>query len=171
MSSAPAEEAVRFLAERSLTLATAESCTGGLVAAAITAVPGASAVFQAGFVTYANIAKTRFVGVGPDLIRDFGAVSAHVARAMAEGARAAAHADLALSVTGIAGPSGGSEAKPVGLVYLACAGAGETRVLEKRFGPLGRDAIRALSVEAALGLLLDMVSSDPQSVPPEIGAA
>ena len=156
-----ATEVIRSLKASRLTITTAESCTGGLIAAALTEVPGASSVFYGGFVTYANEAKTEMIGVEARTIRDFGAVSAHVARAMADGARTTALTDFALAVTGIAGPAGGSEKKPVGLVYIACSGSDETRVIEKRFGPLGRQVIRKLSVEAALQLVLEMVDGRP----------
>lgn len=159
-----AAELVRKFAERKLTLATAESCTGGLVAAALTNVPGSSDMFYGGYVTYANSAKSRMIGVEARMIRDHGAVSAQVARAMANGARNTARTDYAIAVTGIAGPSGGSERKPVGLVYFACATSDDTLVTEKRFGDVGRDSIRKLSVEAALQLLLSMLDG-PQGKP------
>ena len=102
-------------------IATAESCTGGMVAAAITDISGSSAVFDRGFVTYSNAAKTQMLGVPPNLLETHGAVSEEVARAMAQGALAHSGATLAVSITGIAGPSGGSATKPVGLVHFACA--------------------------------------------------
>lgn len=154
-----AERVIKAFGARKLTLATAESCTGGLLAAALTAVPGASNVLYGGFVTYSNAAKTRFIGVPARTIRDHGAVSSHVARAMADGARTTARTDIAVSVTGIAGPTGGSEKKPVGLVYFACATDADTFVVEKRFGSIGRDAIRAMSVEAALELVLKVLET------------
>jgi nicotinamide-nucleotide amidase len=104
-----------------LRLATAESCTGGLIAAVLTSIAGSSAVFERGFVTYSNEAKTELLGVPAGLIAEHGAVSEPVARAMAEGALLRSHADIAVSVTGIAGPDGGSAEKPVGLVHFACA--------------------------------------------------
>ncbi len=138
-------------------LATVESCTGGLVAAALTAVPGSSAVVERGFVTYSNEAKSELVGVDPALIAAHGAVSAEVARAMAEGALARAPVDLAVSVTGIAGPGGGSAAKPVGLVHFCAARrSGQRRLLERRYqSTLDRHAIRRLAVCDALSLLAD----------------
>ncbi len=136
-------------------IATAESCTGGLVAALLTEIAGASDVFERGFITYSNAAKTGLLGVARDLITREGAVSAAVARAMAEGALDRSAADLSVAVTGIAGPGGGSAEKPVGLVWFAIArrGAGAETV-EKRFGDLGRSRVRLKAVETALDLLL-----------------
>ena len=135
-------------------VATAESCTGGLVAALLTEVPGSSTVVERGFVTYSNEAKAEAIGVPFTLIAQHGAVSEQVARAMATGALAASRADVAVAITGIAGPGGGSAAKPVGLVHfaLACAG-GPVRHLERRYGDLGRAEIRRRAVADALGLL------------------
>ncbi|MCJ2026141.1 CinA family protein [Methylobacterium sp. J-067] len=135
------------------TLATAESCTGGLVAALLTAVPGSSAVVERGYVTYSNAAKAEAIGVDPNLIARHGAVSEPVARAMAEGARAASRADVAVAITGIAGPGGGSAEKPVGLVHLAVAGPHGTHHLARRYGDLGRAGIRRAAVADALSLL------------------
>jgi nicotinamide-nucleotide amidase len=138
-----------------LTLATAESCTGGLVAAAITEVAGSSDVFDCGFVTYSNRSKTELLGVAGDLLARHGAVSLSVAAAMAEGAVERAGVQLAVSITGIAGPGGGSEEKPVGLVCFGLARPGvETRAWEMRFGDLGRAAVRQASVREALEMLL-----------------
>ena len=137
-----------------LRIATAESCTGGLVAGLLTAVPGSSAVVERGFVTYSNAAKTGMLGVPADLIAAEGAVSEAVARAMAEGALARSEAQAAVAITGVAGPGGGSAHKPVGLVHLALAFQGEaTTHLERHYGDLGRDKIRRHAVEDALGLL------------------
>jgi nicotinamide-nucleotide amidase len=139
---------------RGLKLATAESCTGGLVAGLLTEIAGSSAVVERGFVVYSNQAKQELLDVPEATIAAFGAVSEETARAMAQGAIAHAHADFALAVTGIAGPGGGTSEKPVGLVNFACAGAnGAVVALEKRFGPLERSAIRLASVETALDLL------------------
>lgn len=136
-----------------LRIATSESCTGGLIAAALTAIPGSSAVFERGFVTYSNEAKIEMLGVPATLIAVHGAVSEEVARAMAEGALAHSLADIAIAVTGIAGPGGGTEAKPVGLVHLACARNGtQTLHYECRFGDIGRDGVREATVRAALAL-------------------
>jgi nicotinamide-nucleotide amidase len=135
-------------------IATAESCTGGLIAALLTEIPGSSDVVERGFVTYSNEAKIEMLGVPADLIAAHGAISEAVARAMAEGALLASKADIAISVTGVAGPGGGSEAKPVGLVHLAAARAvGSTLHRECRFGDIGRDLVRFKSVEVALALL------------------
>ena len=139
-----------------LRIATAESCTGGLVAGLLTEIAGASDVFERGFVTYSNQAKSEMLGVAEDLLARAGAVSGDVARAMAEGALRRSAADLAVAVTGIAGPGGGTAEKPVGLVWFALArrGAG-VETVEKRFGGLGRSAVRLKAVETALDLLLE----------------
>lgn len=138
-----------------LLLATAESCTGGLVAGAITDVPGASAVLDRGFVTYSNEAKAEMLGVSPHLIARHGAVSAAVACAMAEGALCASRADVAVAITGVAGPGGGSPEKPVGLVWFALASkASSTRVERRVFASGDRSFVRARAVETALMLVL-----------------
>lgn len=134
-------------------LATAESCTGGLIAASITAVPGASVVLERGFVTYSNEAKVEMLGVPADLIQRRGAVSQEVALAMVDGALKHSRADIALAVTGIAGPDGGSAEKPVGLVHIAAARRNGPRLHEEhRFGDIGRHRIQAESAVAALTL-------------------
>lgn len=137
------------------TLATAESCTGGLVAGALTAIPGSSDVFGYGFVTYANAAKTHLLGVSPDVLEAHGAVSERTARAMAEGARAVSGADVTVAVTGVAGPGGGSAEKPVGLVWFGLAGPDGIVAREMRFGDLGRDQVRRAAVRTALEMLLE----------------
>jgi nicotinamide-nucleotide amidase len=142
-----------LLRSQSMRVATAESCTGGLVAALLTSIAGSSDVVERGFVTYSNEAKTEMLGVPAELIATYGAVSAACAEAMAKGALASSLADIAVSITGIAGPGGGSEAKPVGLVYLAVATAKQFDVLEMRFGPLSRDVIREGSVRMALEMI------------------
>lgn len=148
----------RCKAER-LTIATAESCTGGLIAAALTAIPGSSAVFDRGYVTYSNEAKTEMLCVPADLIARRGAVSADVARAMAEGALKHSKADLAVAVTGIAGPDGGSAEKPVGLVHIAAARRGGARLHEEmRYGDIGRDNVRYKTVASALALLARLLT-------------
>ena len=161
------EDGVRRLAEallecaraRGVRLATVESCTGGLVAGVLTAIAGSSDVFEGGFVTYSNAAKTSLVGVDAGLIARIGAVSEEVARAMAEGALRRLDIQLAVSITGVAGPGGGSETKPVGLVHFATAMAGaETRHREARFGDIGRDAVRAASMTVALEMLQERLS-------------
>ncbi|BDG73278.1 CinA family protein [Roseomonas fluvialis] len=140
------------LEARGLTLATAESCTGGLIAAALTAIAGSSSVVMAGFVTYSNAAKMRMVGVGEATLAAHGAVSEAVAREMAEGALREAGVDIALSCTGIAGPGGATPGKPVGLVFIGCARRGETTVVERHVFPGDRTSVRALTVAAALRL-------------------
>ncbi|KDM68164.1 nicotinamide-nucleotide amidohydrolase PncC [Acidiphilium sp. JA12-A1] len=139
--------------EAGRTIATAESCTGGMIAAALTDIAGASAVFGHGFVSYANDAKVAMLGVEPGLIAREGAVSETVARAMAEGARARAGADLAVAVTGIAGPEGGSAEKPVGTVWFGVARKDGATLAERRVFPGGRDAVRRATVDHALDLL------------------
>jgi nicotinamide-nucleotide amidase len=139
-------------------IATAESCTGGLIAALLTEIPGASDVFGRGFVTYSDKAKEDMLGVPAASLRQHGAVSEAVARIMAEGAIRNSTAQLSVAVTGIAGPGGGTEEKPVGLVHIAAARAGEpTLHRECRFGDIGRSAIRLASVEAALEMLQSLV--------------
>lgn len=139
---------------RGVKIATAESCTGGMVAALLTSIAGSSDVFDCGFVTYSNEAKIGMLGVSPDIIAEFGAVSRECALAMAHGAILKSAARLAVSITGIAGPGGGSAAKPVGLVHFACARRnGATLHREERFGDIGRDGVRKASVEVALDLL------------------
>lgn len=135
-------------------IATAESCTGGLVAGLLTEISGSSAVMERGFVTYSNEAKIELIGVPSDLISSHGAVSEPVARAMAEGALAHSRADVAVSITGIAGPGGGSAAKPVGLVHFGLARKGMPTVhLVRHYGDLGRVMVRWKAVEDAIGLL------------------
>jgi nicotinamide-nucleotide amidase len=151
-----AEEALRLARGLELMIVTAESCTGGLVAGALTEIPGSSDAFDRGFVTYSNAAKTAMLGVPSALIEAHGAVSEPVARAMAEGAISASGAGLSVAITGVAGPGGGSLEKPVGLVHFAAARAGHpTLHLERRFGDLGRSEVRRLSVIAALELLCE----------------
>jgi nicotinamide-nucleotide amidase len=145
---------VRALRDKGWKLAAAESCTGGLVAGAITDIAGSSDVFERGFVTYSNAAKVEMLGVPNDLIEQYGAVSEAVARAMAEGALRHSKADVAVAITGIAGPAGGSAAKPVGLVHFACATKDRTTHLEMQFGDLGRIVVRQLAVRQALQLVM-----------------
>jgi nicotinamide-nucleotide amidase len=145
---------IDVLRRKRLKVATAESCTGGLIAGAITSIAGSSDVFESGFVTYSNSAKVDLIGVDIALIDRYGAVSEEVARAMAEGALAKTAADLGVAVTGIAGPGGGSIGKPVGLVYIASAArGGPTRVQRQAFGDIGREGVRLASVREALALL------------------
>jgi nicotinamide-nucleotide amidase len=140
-----------------LKIATAESCTGGLIAGLLTEIAGSSDVMERGFVTYANDAKSDLLGVPPHLIEAHGAVSKKVAMAMAAGALINSRADLAVAVTGIAGPGGGSLEKPVGLVHLAAARDDEIIHRECRFGDIGRSEVRLKTVEAALTLLSQLV--------------
>ena len=149
-----AEAVIDALRKKSWKLATAESCTGGMVAAAITDIAGSSDVFDCGFVTYSNDAKSKMLGVPAAMIAQHGAVSELVARAMAEGAIKNSTADVAVAITGIAGPGGGSAAKPVGLVHFACTTESKTSHLEVRFGDLGRAGIRQAAVREALQLVL-----------------
>ncbi len=150
-----AAEVIEACTERNLRIATAESCTGGLIAAALTEVPGSSAVLESGFVTYADAAKTESLGVPAALIAQHGAVSQEVARAMAEGALAHSTADIAVAVTGVAGPTGGTREKPVGLVHLAAAKRGRlTRHAVHTFAEdAGRSEIRLAAAREALTML------------------
>ncbi|WP_045836193.1 CinA family protein [Hyphomicrobium sp. 99] len=149
-----ASRLIDTLRARRRLLATAESCTGGLVSSAITAVAGSSDVFFGGFVTYANGAKSGMIGVDAELIEHHGAVSEAVAHAMADGVVRTTGVDLAVSVTGIAGPGGGSPQKPVGLVYIGIASVYDApRVERHTFGEIGRDEVRLASLRAALRML------------------
>src|SRR3984957_12776632 len=133
---------------------TAESCTGGLIAGLLTEIPGSSNVVERGFVVYSNAAKQELLGVPAETLATYGAVSSEAAVAMAEGALRASRAEVAVSVTGIAGPDGGTAAKPVGLVHFACARRGRPTVArEERFGDIGRGAVRLASVAVGLDLL------------------
>jgi nicotinamide-nucleotide amidase len=139
---------------RGLKIATAESCTGGLVAGLLTEIPGSSAVVERGFVVYSNDAKRELLDVPEATLESFGAVSEQAARAMAQGALRHSRADFSVAITGIAGPDGGTAQKPVGLVHFACARKGGAVVaVEKRYGALSRSAIRSASVGTALDLL------------------
>ena len=146
-----AAELIGLYKAKGMTLATAESCTGGLVAAALTAIPGSSAIFTNGFVTYANAAKAKMLGVPEAMICEHGAVSAQVAEAMAQGARQCLGTDAAISVTGIAGPDGGSAEKPVGTVWFGLATAKCCLSVHQLFTG-NRDEIRAKAVVFALAL-------------------
>lgn len=149
-----ADVVIREATKHGKMIATAESCTGGLISSCLTDVAGSSAAFLCGFVTYANETKTRLLGVPVDAITEFGAVSDIVAAAMSEGALAHAGADLAVSVTGVAGPGGGTADKPVGLVYLSLAESGEDAVIKRYIFAGTRDDIRRSTVGAALELIL-----------------
>ena len=136
-----------------LKIVTAESCTGGLVAALLTTVPGASDAVDSGFITYSNDAKSDTLGVATELIAQHGAVSAVVAREMATGALEHSNAELAIAVTGVAGPGGGTSAKPVGLVYIAVQRMGQEPIVKEcRFGEIGRGAVRLAAVREAVHL-------------------
>lgn len=148
-----AEKLVSTLTEKKMTCATAESCTGGGVGYAITGVPGSSAVFMGGIISYDNSVKRGILGVPEDVLATKGAVSSECAAAMADGARRQLKTDLAVSLTGIAGPGGGSTEKPVGLVWFGLASASGITT-EKMVFPGDRDAVRSAAIEHALKLLL-----------------
>ncbi|MGH6988299.1 MAG: CinA family protein [Stellaceae bacterium] len=153
-----AETVLDLCRRRGWKLATAESCTGGMVAAALTDIAGSSEVLERGFVTYSNEAKTDLLGVPARLIEQHGAVSEEVARAMATGTLAHAPVDLAVSITGIAGPGGGSDAKPVGLVHFGAARKGGPVVAEHQIFTGDRDQVRAAAARRALELLIDLTN-------------
>jgi nicotinamide-nucleotide amidase len=155
-----AKHVLELCRARGLRVATAESCTGGLVAAALTEIAGSSDVVDRGFVTYSNEAKAEMLGVPLSTIKRYGAVSAQTAKAMAAGALKNSYADLAVSITGIAGPGGGTKQKPVGLVHFAAARRGGRSVARKKlFGPAGRSHVRQLSVVEALKMLETLARS------------
>jgi nicotinamide-nucleotide amidase len=157
-----ARDLLQALRARKMQMATAESCTGGRVAGLLTEIPGSSDVVERGFVTYSNAAKAELLGVPAPLIASHGAVSEPVARALAEGAIAQSRADVAVSITGVAGPGGGTADKPVGLVHFAVARRdGPTFAREHRFGDVGRSRVRLLSVEAALALVRTALEPAP----------
>ena len=145
-------EIVEKLMEKTITVATAESCTGGMIASAITDVPGSSGIFGYGMVTYSNEAKRKILGVQKETLEQYGAVSEQTAREMAQGLRERSGADIAVSTTGIAGPSGGTKDKPVGLVYVGCADAHGVRV-EKLTLTGSRERIRNLAALRALDMI------------------
>jgi len=147
------EVVVKLLKQQNKTLATGESCTGGLIANKITNVSGASEIFVAGYVTYANSAKSDVLGVDPKSIDNDGAVSEAVAQAMAEGARTRAASKYGLATTGIAGPTGGSADKPVGTVYIALASGDSDTVVRKFVFPTDRETFKQLAAQTALDLL------------------
>ena len=151
-----AERVIHAAAEQEIGITAAESCTGGLIAGALTDVAGASSVIDRCFVTYSNKAKQELLSVPAHILENHGAVSAQTVQAMAEGALAATHAGLAIAVTGIAGPGGGSDEKPVGLVFLATAiRDGDTHINRMEYGDIGRRNVRTATVETALEMLLD----------------
>jgi len=152
--------------DKKLTAATAESCTGGLVAAAISEIPGSSLVLDRGFVTYSNEAKQQMLGVTPATIDVYGAVSKECADEMAKGALAHAQVDLAVSITGIAGPTGAVAGKPLGLVYF-CAASRSGRVIahDRKFGAIGRDKVRRASVLQALAMMTELAEKEEPKPP------
>ena len=155
------ELAVRVGAElkaRGLALATAESCTGGWIGAALTAVPGSSAWYERGFVTYTNVAKREMLGVAADTLEKFGAVSLQTVKAMVAGALAHSHAQVAVAVSGVAGPSGGTPAKPVGTVCIAWGMRGGEPVAETRHFDGDREAVRREAVACALAGVLALIA-------------
>ena len=151
---------------KTLTVATAESCTGGLVAAALSEIAGSSAVLDRGFVTYSNEAKQQMLGVAPATIDVYGAVSTECAGEMAKGALAHAQVDLAVSITGIAGPTGATPGKPIGLVYF-CAASRSGRVIahDRKFGDIGRSQVRRASVLQALAMLQELAEKEEPQPP------
>lgn len=154
---AAARALIDLCRSRRLTIAAAESCTGGLLAATLTEIPGSSDVFDRAFVTYSNAAKQAMLGVPRELLERFGAVSRETAEAMACGALRAAGADLAVSITGIAGPGGALPGKPVGLVHIAAAArGGRLRHVMRQFGDIGRREVRRSSVAQALAVLREL---------------
>lgn len=158
-----ASQLLDTLQSRSMMVVTAESCTGGLISALLTEIPGSSAVVERAYVTYSNEAKMQCLGVADELLRTHGAVSEEVARAMAEGALANAAAQASMSVTGIAGPGGETPGKPVGLVHIAAALEGRpTAHRECRFGDIGRTEVRIATVDAAIALLMSQLQASDQ---------
>lgn len=154
-----ARQIIELARTRGVMIATAESCTGGLIAGALTDIAGSSAVMDRGFVTYSNAAKMEMLEVEPETLHAHGAVSRQTAMAMAQGALAHSQADLTVSVTGVAGPGGGSDDKPVGLVWFGLAQSGKpVRATSRKFGDVGRERVRELTVEQALKLLIGALS-------------
>lgn len=168
------DDAIRHAAEKlldackkkKLTLATAESCTGGLVAAALSEIAGSSWVLDRGFVTYSNVSKQQMLGVTPATIDVYGAVSTECAEEMAKGALAHASVDLAVSITGIAGPTGAVPGKPIGLVYF-CAASRSGRVIahDRKYGDIGRGKVRRESVLQALAMLQELAEKEEPQPP------
>jgi len=161
-----AKALLEICTKKQLTLATAESCTGGLVAAVISEIPGSSAVLDRGFVTYSNEAKQQMLGVTPSTIDVYGAVSNECAEEMAKGALAHASVDLAVSITGIAGPTGAVPGKPIGLVYF-CAASRSGRVIahDRKYGDIGRANVRRESVLQALAMLRELAEKEEPRPP------
>lgn len=161
-----ADALIKLCTERKLTIATAESCTGGLVAGALTDIAGSSAVVDRGFVTYSNNAKQQMLGVPVATLKKYGAVSRQTAEAMARGALTKAKVDLAVAITGIAGPGGGSPDKPVGLVHFAAASRDGTSMhAAMRYGDIGRTEVRHKSVLQALRMLMELAEAEAAAKP------
>jgi len=162
-----AKALIDICTQKKLTLATAESCTGGLVAATISEIAGSSLVLDRGFVTYSNLAKQQMLGVTPATIDVYGAVSAECAEEMAKGALAHASVDLAVSITGIAGPTGAVRGKPIGLVYFCVASrSGRVIAYDRKYGDIGRANVRRESVLQALAMLQELAEKEEPSSPP-----
>jgi len=153
-----AEAVVEGARSKGLTVATAESCTGGWIGKCLTDIPGSSSVFPSGLIAYSNDVKQNLLGVPVDILKAHGAVSTQTANAMAKNCAQCFGADIAVSVTGIAGPGGGSKEKPVGLVYMGICKDGETQTHEFRFDDTGRDGVRQQALQSALTLLLKAVN-------------
>ena len=161
-----AEALLNLCKQKTLTLATAESCTGGLLAAALTEIPGSSSVVDRGFVTYTNEAKQQMLGVTADTIVRHGAVSKECAEEMAKGALAHAPVDLAISITGIAGPTGAVPGKPIGLVHFAAASrSGRLIHYDRKFGDIGRSEVRRQSVLQAMAILQELAEEEEPRAP------
>ena len=149
-----AQTLITLASQKNITIATAESCTGGLIGAAITSIPGSSTPFKGGIITYDNKIKNKLLNVPPDMIHKYGAVSREVAQAMAVGALEALNVDMAVSVTGIAGPGGGSEEKPVGTVWMGLATQNDVTTKLFQFGDIGRNKVRDVTCYEALKALV-----------------
>lgn len=162
---AEAAALVADMARAGVCCATAESCTGGLIAGVLTSVPGSSAVFDRGFVTYSNASKVEMLGVSAKTLGDHGAVSQATAIEMAQGARKAAGVVISVAVTGVAGPGGGTATKPVGLVHLACAHGAGVITAELNLGDIGRDEVRNQTVRSALRLLSEALAVTTPRLP------
>jgi nicotinamide-nucleotide amidase len=162
------EALLNLCKQKKLTLATAESCTGGMLAAVITELPGSSMVLDRGFVTYTNEAKQQMLGVTPNTIEFYGAVSKECAEEMASGALAHAQVSLAVSITGIAGPTGAVPGKPIGLVHFAAASrSGRLIHRDRKFGDIGRTNVRRASVVEALTMLMELAEKEEPHPPAE----
>jgi PncC family amidohydrolase len=152
------EKLFSLLCERNLKISTAESCTGGMIGASITSIPGISAYYECGFVTYSNEAKQKLIGVNKETLDEFGAVSGETVLEMAQGALEKSGADIAVSVSGIAGPGGGTAEKPVGLVYIGCASEGKN-LFEKYIFKGNREEVRQQTVNSALEMIIKRIEN------------